>query len=44
MLVALGCALLVALVMVISSVTRDPGTPAPGRVWSEEHGHWHDTP
>ena len=22
-----------------------PSTPAPpGKVWSEEHGHWHDTP
>lgn len=22
----------------------ESGTPASGRVWSEEHGHWHDVP
>ncbi len=21
---------------------RPPGPPPPGKVWNEEHGHWHD--
>lgn len=25
-------------------VPQPPGTPPPGKVWSPEHGHWHDAP
>jgi uncharacterized protein YecA (UPF0149 family) len=24
--------------------TAPPGAAPPGKVWSEEHGHWHDAP
>jgi len=26
------------------SIPAPPGTPPPGKVWSEEHGHWHNLP
>lgn len=41
--IALGGVLLAgALVFLNALVNRDPNqTAAPGRVWSEEHGHYH---
>jgi hypothetical protein len=44
MLAAVAVAILAAIVMVVSSVNREPGAAPPGRVWSEEHGHWHEVP
>jgi hypothetical protein len=26
------------------SASGPPGEAPPGKVWSEEHGHWHDAP
>ena len=40
----------IAAVWVVAGVMRRSAEPAPaddplsGRVWSEEHGHWHDAP
>lgn len=27
-----------------AGVPQPPGDPPPGKVWSSEHGHWHDVP
>jgi uncharacterized protein YecA (UPF0149 family) len=27
-----------------TGVTTPPGAAPPGKVWSAEHGHWHDAP
>ena len=27
-----------------TGATTPPGAAPPGKVWSEEHGHWHDAP
>jgi hypothetical protein len=32
------------LVTAISLLNSDGGDAPPGKVWSEEHGHWHDAP
>lgn len=32
------------LVVALLAVWKQADKPAPGRVWSEEHGHWHDVP
>jgi hypothetical protein len=41
MLVLIG---LVSAVIVIGVVSRQQGDANAGRVWSAEHGHWHDAP
>ncbi len=43
LIVLAGCAILGAIVVGLTSIGRDDGTmtPAAGRVWSPEHGHWH---
>jgi hypothetical protein len=40
MLLAVAGAMLAALIVGIASFTGDRSTT--GRVWSAEHGHWHD--
>lgn len=41
MLLLVGAAVLAAIVVGIASFTGDPAS-APTRVWSTEHGHYHD--
>ena len=41
MLLAVAGAMLAALIVGIASFTGDG--PSGGRVWSAEHGHWHDS-
>lgn len=39
--------LVLAGVVITGDDTASPGAPGeapPGKVWSEEHGHWHDAP
>lgn len=51
----LGVIVVLAVVVIFSSFSDDPstsrrnfapqpGAAPPGKVWSPEHGHWHDTP
>jgi hypothetical protein len=41
----LGLLLLIGVTATIMATLNAPPTePSPGRVWSEEHGHWHDLP
>jgi len=39
-------ALVLGALGVIVALVRstDPGAAPPGKVWSAEHGHWHDAP
>lgn len=44
-----GVVLLIGLVLAGMAFTRSgsngpPGPAPPGKVWSPEHGHWHDAP
>lgn len=42
-----GAAVLAVVVFALmnqSGVTTPPGSAPPGKVWSAEHGHWHDAP
>lgn len=43
LLIAVGAAVLGALLVGLASFTSD-GTAGPRRVWSAEHGHYHDVP
>ncbi len=40
----LGGLLLTALAVLRPDRAGSPGAAPPGKVWSEEHGHWHDAP
>ena len=42
----MGAAVLAGIIFVIYSVFSSGGinNPPPGKVWSPEHGHWHDAP
>ncbi len=40
--IAVGAAMLGALVVGIMALTGERGASGPGRVWSADHGHWHD--
>ena len=42
----MGVAVLAGIIFVIYSVFSSGGinNPPPGKVWSPEHGHWHDAP
>ena len=43
MFVLLGAFLLLGAVGIIASILGgDPSDAPPGRVWSPEHGHWHE--
>lgn len=43
MLLTVGGAMVGALLLGLSSLMDDSvSSSAPGRVWSSEHGHWHD--
>jgi len=45
--VVAGIVVLAALYMVYMNTTggtQQPGQAPPGKVWSAEHGHWHDAP
>lgn len=44
MLIAVGAAVLGALIIGIASFTSESATNGPRRVWSAEHGHYHDVP
>jgi hypothetical protein len=42
LIVLAGCAIVGAIVFGLTSIgSEGTMTPAPGRVWSPEHGHWH---
>lgn len=41
MMVLVAAALLGGVAFAVSSLGEGSSTPAPGRVWSQEHGHWH---
>ena len=43
-LVALLCAVIGAIVLGLTTSLRGPENSGPNRVWSVEHGHWHDVP
>ena len=42
----MGSAVFAGIIFVIYSVFSSGGinNPPPGKVWSPEHGHWHDEP
>jgi hypothetical protein len=45
--VVAGIVLLAALFAIytnMNSTSPQPGQAPPGKVWSAEHGHWHDAP
>ena len=46
--VVAGVVLLAALFAIYTNITSSgsgqPGQAPPGKVWSVEHGHWHDAP
>jgi hypothetical protein len=45
--IVLGSVLVAALALTNSgtdATAGPPGPPPPGKVWSPEHGHWHDAP
>lgn len=44
LLLAVGGAILGALILGIAQFGRDEGASGPRRVWSTEHGHYHDVP
>lgn len=44
MLLAVAGAVLAALLLGIASFTSDSQATGPRRVWSAEHGHYHDVP
>lgn len=37
-----GIVLLGGIILVVLAFLSDDGAPPPGKVWSPEHGHWHD--
>lgn len=42
-----GLAVAVVVLFIVlnqTGATTPPGAAPPGKVWSEEHGHWHDAP
>ena len=42
-----GLAAIAVVAMILlnqTGATTPPGAAPPGKVWSEEHGHWHDAP
>lgn len=41
LMIVVAAALLGGLAMAGLSMTTDAGRPAPGQVWSAEHGHYH---
>jgi hypothetical protein len=43
-LIVLVGVLIVAIVVAITSITQDPAPTGSRRVWSPEHGHYHNVP
>jgi hypothetical protein len=41
---AVAAAVAVFVFLKQSGSTTPPGAAPPGKVWSEEHNHWHDAP
>ena len=40
--IAVGAAMLGALLIGVMALTGERASSPPGRMWSAEHGHWHD--